>query len=247
MAAKGYTSEALVEAEVLTDIDTTTKPTTTQVATWIEEAESLIDERTGTSFTAGTVTDAVLPFDVHNTHRSSIFNFGYSVRADRGRFTLIDSVYLTDENQKRVRPIISISSLSRNEASGNTASDDWDSLTENTGSSGDYIVDKQSGLVSFHQNAPTLGLTRGIKWSGNFGFASIPAKVKTLATKLVARRVIQAKIKWSHTSSPDSFTLEGFSNRKNTGQLVNYLKELDREIEELFKEITGAFSSDISK
>lgn len=247
MAAKGYTTEILVEAEIGSSIDASTTPNTTQVATWIEEEESIVDERTGTTFTAGTASAIVMPFNEHNVHSKSKTFYTESLRADTQRLSSSNSVFLLDSKDNPVKPVISISSLERNTAGGTTSSDSWDSLTENTGSGGDFTFDPTTGLLTFHQNRPTFGLDRGIRWSGNYGYSSVPLKVQMLTTKLVARRILKSKAKGSMFGSVDSISIESLSIRKDFGGMVNYLQDLDREIEDLFKEISGTFSADIVK
>jgi len=245
MVAKGYTTEELVEAELGNDITISTTPTTAQVAMWIEEAEAEIDERTQSSFTSASVTDAIVPYDEHSTFRSSFTNYGYSLRTDHNWTGTTDFVYLYDENGKKIAPILTITSLYRNKAGSNTQSDDWELLTENTGSGGDFFLDKLTGAITFTQNKPTFGLNRGIKWSGTYGHSTVPKDVQKLATKLVARRVLQMKAKSSQFSSIDSISLESISISKNISQTVMFIQSLESEIEVLFDRIIGAFASDL--
>ena len=245
--AKGYTTETPVEAEIGNSLSGSTVPTSTQLVDWIEEVEEQIDERTGCSFSSTTVTNAILPFDEHTSFKSSQVNAGYSLRADGDRLYAVDSVFLLDESGKKVKPIISVSSLSVNQNGSNIDADSWTSITQNSGSGGSFFLDKITGMVTFHQDKPSFGLQRAIKWSGNYGFSSIPKKVQMLATKLVAKRILQMKSKASQFSSIDSITLESISISKNIQNTVTYLGYVDKETEDLFKEITGDFSSDISK
>lgn len=242
-----YTTEALVEAEIGNSITGSTTPTSTQLTTWIDEAENLIDERIGTSFTSGTVTNAIIPFTEHTSYKSSQIIAAEGLRVDSQRLSTYDSVFLLNERFQRVKPIISISSLQINTAGSNIVADVWESMSQNSGSAGDFILDSEAGLVTFYQDKPTFGLQRGVRWSGNFGYTSTPLRVQMLATKLVARRILQMKAKASQFSSIDSISLESISINKRIGDTVTYLHELDRETEDLFREIAGDFSADISK
>jgi len=230
---KGYTNEDLIEAEIGTNITSSTTPSSLQVSEWIREAEDEIDEKTGTTFSSGTVTNSIQSYDEHTELLVDRAELGYS------------GVFLLDENGKKVAPIISITSLYRN-VSSDDATDSWSLLTENTGTGGDFILDKLTGMVTFVSNAPYLR-KRAIKWTGAVGNANVSPRVKKLATKLVAQRVLQSKVKKNMFSNTDSYSLEGFSRRKELSQNVTYLESLQTEIDKLWEEMTGSFQSEIVK
>lgn len=249
MTSKGYTTGTLVSYELQTTISASSSPTLTEVNTWIEEAEDLIDNRLGTGFTSGTstTTNVVMSFDEHTAfikdNNSKILVPGQDTFGGNKN----DSVYLLDSNGLKVSPIISITSLYRNTAGSDISADSWELLSENTGSGGDYMLDKSTGLVQFQQNTPYFGLKRAIKWSGAAGYSSIPLRIQTLATKLVAQRALQTKVKKAMFSNTDSYTLEGFSRKKELGQNVTYLQELDRDVDKLWEQLSGAFQSEVAK
>jgi len=68
-----------------------------------------------------------------------------------------------------------------------------------------------------------------------------------LATKIVAQRAMQVKIKKGMMSNTDSYSLEGFSRKKELSQNVSYLQELDRELDRIWEDISGTFQSEIVK
>lgn len=244
MAAKGYTTEVLVEGEILQSIDTTTSPTTTQVAQWIEEAEAEIDEMTESSFTSVTTTDSIIPFTDETTFVVPTTNFfSGNVRSDRALDSFHNSFFLQDTCGVQRRPIVSITNLCSNQSSSKgTAADSFTALTQQTGSGGDFIVDCRTGRVTLFDCKPQYGHPRGIKTTFVYGYSStVPTLIKTLATKMVARRVIKAKIDSSNFTQVDNVSLETLSVTKNTQQMVVYLKSLDDEIKELKKEVIGNF------
>jgi len=220
--AKGYTTELLIEAETLFDISVSSEPTTSQVAQWIEEVEDEIDSITGTSFTSVIVTDAIIPFTHETAFNGSNNSYWYGRNRQDMPRELTNSFFLQDTaGGRQRRPIVSITSLSRNSSSSyGTEADDWTALTENTGSGGDYNIDNETGRVTILQCVPILGHPRGIKTTYNYGYSTIPEKVKTLATKMVAKRLLEAKATNSQVSSIDSISLEGISISKNISQTV---------------------------
>jgi len=242
MAAKGYTTETLVEAEILTDIDATTSPTTAQVAQWIEEAEAEIDELTQTSFTTTTVTDEIIPFDERTALSLSSIRSDFKIRRDVTFDYDKDSFFLT-ENGYRRSPITSITSLSTNSAS-DADTDSFTARTEQAGSGGDFIW-YENGLITWIKNKPVFGNRRAMKTTFVYGHTSIPNNVKKLATKMVALRVIKAKANRSQISSIDPISLEGISIGKGITQTTIYIQQLEKEIKELIEEVVGTFRTEL--
>ena len=244
MAAKGYTTEVLIEAEILQDITVSTKPTTAQVAQWIEEAEAEIDEMTESSFTSVTTTDSIIPFTEETAFIVPTSNyFGGDIRSDTTRNSRENAFFLQDTCGIQRRPIVSITNLCTNSSSScGTSADSFTALTEQTGSGGSFIVDCRTGRVTLLSCRPAYGHPRGIKTTFVYGYSTtVPTLIKTLATKMVARRVIKSKIDSSNFLQVDNVSLETLSVTKNTQQMVVYLSSLDKEITELKKEVIGNF------
>jgi hypothetical protein len=248
MAAKGYTTEALVEAEILQDITVNTKPTTAQVAQWIEEAEAEIDEMTSSSFTSTTTTDSIIPFTDETAFVVPTTNyFSGNVRADSGGTRWENGFFLQDTCGIQRRPIISITNMCTNSSTAcGTAADSFTALTEQTGSGGDFIVDCRTGRVTLLACKPIWGHPRGIKTTFVYGYsATVPTLIKDLATKMVARRIIKAKVDSSNFLQQDNISLETLTVTKNTPSMVVYLKSVDEEIRRLKKEVIGSFKVDV--
>lgn len=244
-----YTTEALVEAEILQDIDTTTKPTTAQVATWITEAQAEIDELAGTKFEARTVTSAIIPFNKDTAFTDDSHLYWYNLFRQVPLGYTYNAIFLQDTNgaQQR-RPITCICCLDINNSAVNgTQADSFVALTQNTGSGGHYIADFETGKVVFLCCVPLYGHPRAIRTTFIYGYASVPAVVQMLATKLVARRVIGAKAKTSQFASVDSISLDGVSISKNIGSTTIYLKNLDDEIKSLKQDLIGTYRVDVAR
>jgi hypothetical protein len=244
--SKGYTNESLIEAELGTSITSSTTPNSTQLNQWIKEAEAQIEGKLGQMFGSTTATNFVQSYDEHTSLKEDLSPVYSSMGHDYSGLNLNTSTFLVDNNGLRIYPIISITSLYRNVA-GDTEADSWELLTENTGSSGDFILDKLNGKIIFINKLPIRGKKRAIKWSGTYGSSSVPVEIQMLATKIVAQRAMQVKIKKGMMSNTDSYSLEGFSRKKELSQNVSYLQELDRELDRIWEDISGTFQSEIVK
>ena len=139
--SKGYTNESLIEAELGTSITSSTTPNSTQLNQWIKEAETQIEGKLGQMFGSTTATNFVQSYDEHTSLKEDLSPVYSSMGHDYSGLNLNTSTFLVDNNGLRIYPIISITSLYRNVA-GDTEADSWELLTENTGSSGDFILDK---------------------------------------------------------------------------------------------------------
>lgn len=244
--AKGYTTEALVEAESGVDITSSSTPTSTELSTWIEEVEKDIDELTETTFkTATTVTDEVFSLDRYNLFRSPQ---SLALLKSEGRRDSVFGASFPDMFFLRVdgviRKPVTVSALAIQKGS-DPDSDDWDALTENTGSSGNYNLDTDQALVILLDKIPRERL-RGVKWSGTYGYSTLPVSVQQLATKMVAKRVLMSNILKAQTQSPDSYSIGNFSRSKGgLGNMVTLLKYLDEDIEKLRGRIVKGFVSEV--
>lgn len=240
---KGYTSEILVEGELLTSITSSTSPNSSQLSTWIEEVESEIDELTETSYTEVTVTDEIMPYDDSNGWISDtkIYPTGRSDAMSENRCSMFFTY-----NGIKVKPILSVISLYRNTQSDDSNTDGWELLTEQTGSGGDFIVNKPTGMLTFIRNKPNWGSKRALKSTFKYGgTAFINPLVRTLATKMVARRVLNAKVMKSQMSSIDDISLESITIQKGANKTVTLMKYLDQDIENIKNKLVGTLKVDI--
>lgn len=166
----------------------------------IQRAEGIIDLKTNTSFKSNTATD-----ETHTVHRWNIeaspdsldtLGTGTPLRADSFTGGLANRVKVDNT------PIIAVSSLSVNSAAGSEA-DSWGTaLTQQTGSSGSFLVeDKDAGIIDFLSSFPRLG-KRSWKTTYTWGHdptstdRKIIARIKTverLSTLLAAKAIITTK------------------------------------------------------
>src|SRR3990167_7854539 len=137
------------------DGKTSTDISAERIVSAIQQTEGLIDTRTGTSFKVITATDEVHTADRYSLDISPDYLDTISGLSNTRRDNLLGIV------QNRVKtkysPIISVTSLSVNTA-GNADSDSWTALTQQTGSSGDYVVENvDAGIIDFLSDYPKIG------------------------------------------------------------------------------------------
>jgi len=185
-----YTSEADVEAITQVDITDTTKPNSSQVLNWIEEIEKGVIERALGSHTA---TDVLV--DVPS--QEEVIGFYSAIyRARTGQLiiktALGGGVLVPLANVKH--PIVSITSLFKNDESLNDAPD-WKQLTEGPGDGTSFILLESDSLgyaLWFYDNFPLPGPKR-LKMTYQYGY-NIDSKIlREYCTLGVAVKVLEAK------------------------------------------------------
>lgn len=134
-------------------------------------------------------------------------------------------------------PLLSITSLSYETEGLGADSASWSTLTE--GRNNDFIVYTNSGLIKFFgSNYPSAGY-QNIKVSGTYGRSSTPKRVQSLATKLVARKVIEAKVNSLARDAEGSVSVGNISLGDPSLFSVERLSRMDEEIERDFKTLAG--------
>jgi len=209
----------------------------------ILRSEAEIDERSGTKFASTTVTDEYHDFDQYTSWKSAETLRSYSTDFQVGTRNDSMSTWANDKIKLKNSPILSITSLSRNTA-GRSATDSWESLTEQTGSGGDFITNKDIGVITFVNNYPALGM-RKVKTSYTYGSSTVPKTVERLCILLSVRDVLMSKGQGSQFDSIDNISLEGISISKGVSGSVSYFTWLIEEINRLW-EIVGELEQNMA-
>ena len=212
-------------------------------------AEAFIDLKTKTSFKSNTVIDEFYDANDENMWVSPERRMGLGAstlglaRADTALSGNLDSIHL------RNKPILTVTSFSRNVA-GASEADSFGTLTEQTGSGGDFIVEKDKGILVFVNNKPYFGKKRSFKITYTWGLdrsatdnESVRKRelVRELCILLTVRQILTSKGSSSQFSSQDSISLEGIAITKNISQTTTYLQWQKDRIDELFGEL-GVFN-----
>ena len=234
-------------AQVRSELDeiTTTDISDARITSCIERAEAFIDLKTKTSFKENTETDEFYDTNDETMWVSPERRLGLGTstdglsRSDSALSGNLDSIKL------KHNPIITMTSLSRNTA-GVTSTDAFDSLTEQTGTGGDFILNYRTGVITFINNKPYFGRKRSFKVTYSWGLdrtaednesARKTSLTNELAILLTVRQILTMKGSASQFSSIDSISLESISISKNVSQTVGYLQFQKERIDELFAEL----------
>ena len=225
------------------DAKTSSDISTARIIKAIQRAEGLIDLKTSTSFKKVTVTD-----EVHSVNRYTIeasaeyldtINLPYNTRTDYWGGGIQNSV------KTNYSPIVSITSLSTNSGGFNSA-DSWTARTEQTGSSGDYLIaDANIGVIDFVNNYPKLGY-RSWKITYVYGYdrdstnrriISLLKVVERLTIILACKSIITTKSTGAMFDSTRDVKIGAIEIKAGAMSGVQYLKSIEPEITELWREI----------
>jgi len=209
----------------------------------IKRAEGLIYLKTLTFFKAVTITD-----EVHTVDR-------YSIDTATDSLDYSNNVGRHDVFSSRVNnriklfnsPVISITSLSLNNAGGSSA-DDWSAITENTGSGGDFVIEeKSSSTIDCLTQYPRLG-KRSWKSTYIYGYDRTSTSESVMATlKCVERLTILLASKATITTKSTGAIFDttrdikigAIELRGGAKSSSEYLKSVEPEISELWANLSS--------
>ena len=209
-----------------------------RIVNTIQEAEREIEDRSGMKFASTTVTQEIYDINQYTSWQSPErleFYGGVNGRNDYFNISVRDRIQL------RNRPIISITTLQRNTA-GENAADSWETLTEQTGSGGDYVLtepNKSAGFIDFIKNKPRNG-KRAMRITYTYGYSTTPANVRRLTTLIAVKSIVMSKISRSFFDSPHSISLRGIMIDRSPSQR-SYMDMINNEIDRLWKSIGEEF------
>ena len=229
---QGYTSVQRVY-ESLEDA-TSTDISARRIVNAILEAEAEIDAKTGIKFASTTITQEIYDWNQYTTWQSPEQTEWMGTIGGRNDYM---SKFFRDRLKLNNRPIISITTLQRNTA-GENATDSWETLTEQTGSGGDYAlteISKSSGFVDFVKNTPRAG-KRSVRITYKYGYSSTPKNVQRLTTLIAVKDILMSKITRSFFDSPHGISLRGIMIDRSNAQ-ESYMRIVDNEIKRLWESI----------
>ena len=217
--ANQYTTLALVQAELQgSEITASTTPSSSQVTTWIEEASAEIEIMTGEVFTSTTVSSEYLDYNS------------------------IDRILRIPK-----LPLISVTSVEYNKENNVASSADWVTLEEGQGKN--YLVYKDEGEIEFisgnsatNKLLPKSGNKR-IRVSYVYGHNSTPLEIQRLATLMVAYRTISSLVNSQANTEGGSVTVGPITVQDPTNFSVNYVKNLQSQIQDLKNNIGHGFKT----
>ena len=140
-------------------------------------------------------------------------------------------------------PIISITTLESNSAAVAVA-DSWTELTEQTGSGGNFIIDKPSGWVTFVSNIPRYG-KRKVRATYIYGTSSVPKHVERLTVLLAVSDLVRTSASNSQFNSAEDISIGELSTTNRAGAVSTYLRNLKEELKEAWEEV-GVLHAEIT-
>lgn len=233
------TTSTLVGNYLQTTFSGSTTPTDTIVDTYIDWATAEIERRTGQKFEGTAVSNLVMHLDRFNTSVAPDAAGNYvSINPRNDALFQVERVHL----EPRFVPILtgSASTIERN-TSGVTGSDSWETLTEQSGSGGDYLWNAEEATLDFVNNGPRLG-KRSLRLSFSHGYATVPNEVQKLATMLAAREVLNSSYWSAQNGNFDSVSVADISLTKANNAPT--IKQIDIAIERQW-EVVGRLYSQV--
>ena len=225
------------------DAKTSSDISAARIINAIQRAEGLIDLKTNTAFKQVTITDEVHVVDRYSIESSPAYldtiTPPYSNRTDYWGSGLKNRV------KTNYSPIVSITSLSTNSAGFNSA-DSWTARTQQSGSGGDFLIaDTDAGIIDFVNNYPRLG-DRSWKLTYVYGYnrdstdrrvISLLRVIERLAVILACKAIITTKTTGAMFDSTRDVKIGAIEIKAGAGSGVQYLKSIEPEITELWREV----------
>jgi len=157
--------------------------------------------------------------------------------------TITDKILDSDGVQRYKlphRPIISITNFNVDEA-GLGATTNWVARTEGRTGSENFVILEEEGILHFHSDIPPAGI-QNIKTTYAYGYATVPADVEKLATLLVTREIVRARLADNTFSAQDSITVGPIRIQKSGSESAQGVTELNSEIDDMWKAV-GRFKN----
>lgn len=217
------------------------------IRSMIIRSEAEIDMKTKTSFKSNTVTQEEYDTDDETVWTSAVRRLGFrsdvNARVDNAFGFNLDTMRI------RNRPVISITTLERNTA-GQSETDSWGELDQQTGSGGDFHLDKKHGLVHFVKEKPYYGKFRSMRVTYLWGLDRTSTDANDVARRelareicilLTVRRVLTMKGSSSQFDSQEDVRLESISISSSITQMTTYIENITRRIDDLWTSL-GVFN-----
>lgn len=203
-----YTTYTKVSEELNNfTLDASSTPTSTVVNTWITEASKLIELNTNQVWAS-----TVVSSEYHDYDGSGIFKTYHS-------------------------PIITITELLAESNGINSESLGWHTLEEGKIRTKDFYQYSDEGDIIFHGTEKPSAGYQNLCISYSYGYATTPIQIQTLATKIVATRVINSVINGSASSEGGAVSVGTISVSDPSTFGISRIKEMNQEIKDLYGSI----------
>ena len=188
-------------------LNSTTTPTSSTVDGWIAETDAEINLRRGTVWSSTTASSEIHDYDGGGVLRT------YNV------------------------PIISVTEVLAESNGINAQTAGWQTLNEGRLINQDFIVYGDQGEIHFHGTQLPLAGYQNMCVSYTYGRTTTPSDITHLATLMAARRVIHTIVSGSATTEGGTVSVGTISVGDPTDFGNKRLKQLDEDIDYLFRKI----------
>ena len=233
------------------DAKTSSDISVSRIVSAIQRAEGLIDTKAQRYFKQVTITNETHTLDRYSGEVSPDYldtlNPNINDRHDRWLGQLINRVRVSRP------PIVSVTTLQVNSA-GVDAADSWTTLTEQTGSGGDFLIENtNAGIIDFVDNYPKTGKRSWrVTYVSGYNRDSTDRKilsllrvVERLTVLLACKQIITTKSTGAMFDSTRDVKIGAIEIKAGAMSGVQYLKSIEPEIEELWKQIGGDLEVDV--
>jgi len=206
-----YTNITNVSAELNgMTLNSSSVPTSSTVEGWITEAESNINLVTGQVWSSTVVGSSSPEYNDYDGS-GSIFLRGF--------------------------PIISIDKFEYESNGINGETENWVELEEGRTSNKQFIVYPDEAELQFHGTPRPLYGFQNTRVQYTYGYETVPTSITHLASKIVAKRVIESVTNGSASTEGGSLSVGTISISDPTNFGINRLKNIQSEIDDLYRSV----------
>jgi len=213
-----YTTLDLIKAELrITELSSSTIPTSSEVTNWIEEADSIIDVIAGETFSSVLETSEFYDYDGSGTF-------------------MLENI-----------PVIEVTELKYNKSNSLSQEDNWVNLEEGSSKNfilykqeGEIVF--FLGSTALTKLKPISGL-RKFCVTYSHGHESVPLEIQRLSTLMVTKQVISTLLNSQSNTEGGEVKVGPITVKDPTDFSVSYLKNINLEIEDLKNQIGQGFKT----
>jgi len=187
-------------------------PTSTQVESWISDAEKEVNEVTGRVWESTTITSSAYEYaDYHGNGRIILQN----------------------------APVISVESVEYDSDGIGAASTAWSTITEGRLDTNGFVLYKEEGLLNLHSSTgkqvPT-GL-QNVRITYTYGYSTVPLHIKRITTLIVAKRLILSVANKAGSEEGGSISVGTISVDDPNNYVSNHLSRVSEELTYQFNKV----------
>lgn len=199
-------------------LNASSTPTSTVVDGWIQDAEREVEVLTGQVFSTMSVSSTTWEYhDYDGTGVIRLDNFP------------VQSIELLQYEEK---------GLGSNEAAS------WVTLLEGRSADENFVLYGDVGAIRLYPNSTSNNPRKGrknIRVAYTYGYTSVPREIKSLVTKMAAKRYIGSVANESSTTGGGAISVGAISISDPTNYVMGRLTQIDSDIDRMMEKVVGRF------